>query len=77
MTRYQERLEKLATAQHFHESRKTMAEQQSMNSIVLKAQNLEHQRDLVAWLAPATDEIDYYVDDLMNARAARHVDTCR
>ena len=77
MARYQERLEKLATVQHFHDSRKAMIEQQSVNSTLLKAQDLEHQRDLVAWLAPTTYEVDYFIDDLVNARAVRHVDTCR
>ena len=38
---------------------------------------MEHQRDIIAWLAPTTYEVDYYVDDLISARAARHVDTCR
>ena len=77
MIRYQERLEKLATAQHIHESRKAITEQQSVNATMLKAQDLEHQRDIIAWLAPATYEVDYYVDDLVSARAARHTDTCR
>lgn len=77
MFRYKERLEKLATAQHIHESGKAITEQQSVNATILKAQNLEYQRDIIAWLAPTSHEIDYFVDDLVTARAARHVDTCR
>lgn len=77
MTRYQERLEKLATAQHIYESRKAITEQHSVNDTILKAQQLDHQRDIITWLAPATYEIDYYNDDLVSARAARHIDTCR
>jgi hypothetical protein len=77
MIKYQERLEKLATAKHIHESRNAISEQQRMNAAVLKAQDLEHQRDIITWLAPATYDVDYYVDDLVNASAARHVNTCR
>lgn len=75
--RYQERLEKFATAQHTLESAKATKEQQSVNLTLLKALDLEHQRDIIAWLAPTTYEVDYYVDDLISARAARHVDTCQ
>jgi Cdc6-like AAA superfamily ATPase len=77
MIKYQERLEKLATATHIHEFRKAISEQQRMNAAVLKAQDLKHQRDIITWLAPATYDVDYCVDDLMNAGAARHVSTCR
>lgn len=77
MIRCQERLEKIATAQHIHESRKAITEQQSVNAAILKAQDSQYHRDIIAWLAPTTYEVDYYVDDLVSARAARHVDTCR
>lgn len=77
MARYQERLEKLAASQNIHESRKARTEQQSVNAAILKAQDVEHQRDIIAWLAPATYEVGYYVDDLTSARTARHIDTCR
>lgn len=77
MVRYQERLEKLANAKHIHESRQAIAEQRLMNGVMLKAQDLEHQRDIMAWLAPEIYEANYYIDDLVAARTARHVATCK
>lgn len=77
MIRYQERLEKHAVAQHIQDSRKTKSEQHSVNTTMLRAQELEHQKDIIAWLAPATYDVDYYADDLFNARSARHVGTCQ
>lgn len=77
MVRYQELVEKLAAAKHMHESTKAIREQKLVNASVLKAQDWEHKKDIIAWLAPATSDVNYHNDDLANASKIRHVDTCR
>lgn len=76
MVRYQKLLEKLAAAKHMQESTKAIREQKLVNASVLKAQDWEHKKDLIAWLAPANSDVNYYNDDLANASKIRHVDTC-
>ena len=48
-----------------------------MNLKLLDAQNSARKKEITAWLAPAAYDVDYYQNDLANARALRHPKTCQ
>ena len=42
----------------------------------MEAQSSTTEKEIIAWLAPIAYSVDYYVDDLANARTLRHPKTC-
>ena len=47
-----------------------------MSHKVLEVQNSTREKAIKAWLAPAVYDVDYYQNDLANARALRHPRSC-
>ena len=47
-----------------------------MNHRLLEGQTSARQKEITAWLAPAAYDVHYYQNDLANARALRHPNTC-
>ena len=41
-----------------------------------ETQSSSRQKDIIAWLAPTSYGVDYYMEDFANAKAARHTNTC-
>ena len=66
-----------AQAEHVGESKTARIQQQTVNTVLLDAQNSSRQKEIIAWLAPTGYAVDYYMDDFTNARIARHANTCR
>lgn len=50
--------------------------QQFVNRELLQAQSLTRRKEITAWLAPASYDVEYYSNDLAVARALRHPKTC-
>ena len=48
-----------------------------MNRKLLEAQSSAQEKEITAWLAPLSYDVDYYRNDLANARALRHQKTCQ
>lgn len=44
---------------------------------LLEAQSSSRQKEIIAWLAPTSYGVDYYMEDFANAKAARHTNTCQ
>ena len=65
-----------ALAEHIGESKAARTQQVSVNRALLTAQSTAHQKEIIAWLAPTAYDVDFYVNDLNNARTARHPTTC-
>ena len=66
-----------ALAQHIGDSKAARVDQRSVNLKTLQIQSLTRRKEITAWLAPAAYDIEYYSNDLANARALRHPDTCK
>ena len=48
-----------------------------VNHKLLEVQQSAREKEITAWLAPAAYDVNYYRDDLANARALRHQKTCQ
>lgn len=48
-----------------------------VNHKLLEVQNSAREKEITAWLAPAAYDVNYYRNDLANARALRHPKTCQ
>lgn len=77
MVRCRNRIEASALAEHIGDSKVARAQQQIVNTSLLEAQGSIRQREIIAWLAPTGCAVDYYLEDLANAKAARHANTCQ
>lgn len=50
--------------------------QQSVNLELLEVQSLTRRKEITAWLAPASYDVEYYSNDFAVAKALRHPKTC-
>ena len=66
-----------ALAQHIGDSKVARVDQQSLNLKTLQIQSLTRRKEITAWLAPTAYDVEYYSNDLANARALRHPNTCK
>ena len=66
-----------ALAQHIGDSKIAQIDQQSLNLKISQTQRLMRRKEITAWLAPAAYDVEYYSNDLANARALRHPNTCK
>ena len=66
-----------ALAAHIGESKVARAQQQTMMTSLSEVQSSSKQKDIIAWLAPTGYAVKYYMEDLANAKAARHANTCQ
>ena len=66
-----------AQAEHFGDSKTGRIQQQTVNTVLLDAQTSSRRKEIIAWLAPTGYAVDYYTDDFMNAKMARHANTCQ
>lgn len=48
-----------------------------MNLDLLDAHTSAREKEIIAWLAPAAYDVNYYTNDLISARALRHPRTCQ
>ena len=64
-------------AEHIGDSKIGRIQQQTVNTVLLDAQNSSRRKEIIAWLAPTGYAVDYYTDDFMNAKMTRHVNTCQ
>lgn len=51
--------------------------QQLIGHKLLEVQHSAREKEITAWLAPAAYDVNYYRNDLANARALRHPKTCQ
>ena len=65
-----------ALAEHIGQSKIARVQQQLVNLELLDAQKSAREKEIKAWLAPAAYDVEYYQNDLANARALRHPKTC-
>ena len=66
-----------ALAEHIGQSKVARVHQQLVNHKLLEVQHSIRQKEITAWLAPTAYDVDYYQNDLANARALRHPKTCQ
>lgn len=66
-----------ALAEHIGESKIARTQQQTMMTSLSEAQSSSRQKEIITWLAPTGNAVEYYMEDFANAKAARHSNTCQ
>ena len=65
-----------ACAEHIGQSQVARSQQRSVNQAILDLHSSAREKEIIAWLAPTNYDVDYYKNDLANARDLRHPKTC-
>ena len=66
-----------AIAEHIGQSKLARVQQNLVSHKLLEVQNSVREKEIIAWLTPAAYDVNYYRNDLANARALRHPKTCQ